>query len=240
MQGLQAVVFSQLVHTNITYRATDDCGNNKDCSFTVRVNPPADPCAGQGGDSDGDGVCDNQDNCDFTANPDQADNDGDGIGNVCDDTPNGDPCANQGGDSDGDGVCDNQDNCDFTANPDQADNDGDGIGNACDDTPNGNGGDCNDVTVSGSDGKVTINNIPSGAKIEISGPATSWAQQVVCEGGNCNTMEMVSNLTAGEYTITAQTFNPYCYNRITVTVTGGGSGGPCDNQGGDSDGGRCL
>jgi len=38
-----------------------------------------DPCAGQGGDSDGDGVCDNQDNCRFNANADQADNDGDGI-----------------------------------------------------------------------------------------------------------------------------------------------------------------
>ena len=40
--------------------------------------PNGDPCANQSGDSDGDGVCDNQDNCDFTANPDQADNDGDG------------------------------------------------------------------------------------------------------------------------------------------------------------------
>ena len=94
------------------------------------------PCDNQGGDSDGDGICDNQDNCKHTSNPDQADNDGDGIGNVCDDTPNG-PCGNQGGDSDGDGVCDNQDNCKNTANPNQADNDGDGIGNVCDDTPNG-------------------------------------------------------------------------------------------------------
>ena len=68
----------------------------------------------------------------------------------------------------------------------------------------GNGGDCNDVTVSGADGKVTINNIPSDAKVEISGPSTGWGQQIVCEG-NCNAMEMVSNLTAGDYTITAQT-----------------------------------
>ena len=47
-------------------------------------------------------------------------------------------------------------------------------------------------------------------KIEISGPSTNWAQELVCEG-NCNAMEMVSNLTAGDYTVTAQSFNPYCY-----------------------------
>ena len=224
--------------TTIRYRATDECGRSKECSFTVRVNPAANPCANNGGDSDGDGVCDDQDNCDFNPNPNQADNDGDGIGNACDDTPNGNPCANNGGDSDGDGVCDDQDNCDFTANPDQADNDGDGIGNVCDSTPNGNGGgaDCNDVTVTGESGKVKISSIPSGAKIEISGPSTGYGQQLVCEGGNCSSMEMVSGLSAGEYNVTIQTFNPYCYNRVTVTVTGGGGGSPCDGQGGDSDG----
>ena len=56
------------------------------------------PCDSQGGDSDGDGICDNQDNCRFTFNPDQADNDGDGQGNACDDTPNG-------GDGGGSGDC---------------------------------------------------------------------------------------------------------------------------------------
>jgi len=156
--------------TTIRYRAIDECGRSQSCSFTVTVNSGGslEPCANRGGDSDGDGVCDNDDNCRFTSNPNQADNDGDGIGNVCDATPNGNPCANQGGDSDGDGICDNQDNCDFNFNPDQADNDGDGIGNACDDTPNGGGGggglDCNAAAVSGSDGKVTISNIASDAK----------------------------------------------------------------------------
>jgi hypothetical protein len=35
-------------------------------------------------DSDGDGVCDADDNCPLTPNPDQADSDGDGIGDACD------------------------------------------------------------------------------------------------------------------------------------------------------------
>lgn len=84
-------------------------------------------------DSDGDGVADGQDNCPNNANTDQADNDNDGIGNVCDATPDGDPIADQ----DSDGIADNVDNCPAVANSDQADNDNDGIGNVCDSTPDG-------------------------------------------------------------------------------------------------------
>ena len=42
------------------------------------------PCDGQGGDSDGDGICNNNDNCPNNANANQADSDGDGIGDACD------------------------------------------------------------------------------------------------------------------------------------------------------------
>ncbi len=57
-------------------------------------------------DTDGDGVCDSDDNCPATANPNQADADGDGVGDACD-------------------------NCRDVANPDQRDTDGDGVGDAC-------------------------------------------------------------------------------------------------------------
>ena len=71
-------------------------------------------------DTDGDGIADNVDNCPNAANPDQADLDSDGIGDVCDD------------DIDGDGILNVDDNCPNAANPDQKDWDSDGIGDVCD------------------------------------------------------------------------------------------------------------
>ncbi|MCA9524891.1 MAG: thrombospondin type 3 repeat-containing protein, partial [Myxococcales bacterium] len=77
-------------------------------------------------DTDGDGIDDGDDNCPEAANPDQADLDGDGIGDACDD-------------GDGDGVVDGDDNCADIANPDQSDVDGDGQGDACDEEDDGDG-----------------------------------------------------------------------------------------------------
>lgn len=78
-----------------------------------------------GCDSDKDGLqgpgdeCSNIDNCPWDFNPDQADADGDGIGDVCEP------------DSDGDGLIDDLDNCPFIANPNQLDSNDDGVGDAC-------------------------------------------------------------------------------------------------------------
>lgn len=90
---------------------------------------PADSIADAGeNDADDDGVPNRIDNCPVQPNADQADIDGNGQGDVCDDGTI---------DLDRDGAFDRfADNCPGTRNPEQADNDGDGIGNACDhDTP---------------------------------------------------------------------------------------------------------
>jgi hypothetical protein len=72
-------------------------------------------------DGDSDGVLDDSDNCPSTPNPDQADLDGDNIGDACD------------SDVDGDSIENTSDNCPVVANSDQLDADGDLIGDACDD-----------------------------------------------------------------------------------------------------------
>lgn len=118
---------------------------------------------GFGNDQDLDGIPDEADNCPFTPNTDQADDDGNGIGDACEgdndgdgipdefdncpDFPNPDQADSDGdgigdvcdGDSDGDGVPDATDNCPIVSNPDQTDTDGDGVGDACDGDFDGDG-----------------------------------------------------------------------------------------------------
>lgn len=139
--------------------AMDDDGDG----LTDLEDPDCEGVQGGGGsgdpDQDADSVPDAYDNCPATFNPEQQDQDGDGIGDVCDpDTdadrdgvPNasdncplvsnpaqtdtdgdgvGDACETAI-DTDGDGVPDDDDNCPEVENPDQTDTDGDGVGDAC-------------------------------------------------------------------------------------------------------------
>lgn len=88
-------------------------------------------------DADSDGRPDSSDNCPSTANPNQANKDADGHGDICD------PCTDT--DADGFGnpgypanTC-NPDNCPATENSNQEDLDTDGIGDVCDPPACGNG-----------------------------------------------------------------------------------------------------
>ena len=72
-------------------------------------------------DEDEDEVPDQLDNCPETANADQEDSDGDGVGDACQAEP----------DSDEDGVPNETDNCPEDVNPLQEDEDENGVGDAC-------------------------------------------------------------------------------------------------------------
>jgi hypothetical protein len=106
-------------------------------------------------DGDSDGISNSCDNCPNVSNANQADTDGDGLGDACDPDIDNDgvanasdncptvPNANQADvnhngigdaceDSDGDGVLDGLDNCPSISNATQADVDHDGVGDPCD------------------------------------------------------------------------------------------------------------
>ncbi|MDG1113559.1 MAG: Ig-like domain-containing protein, partial [Pseudomonadales bacterium] len=136
----------------------DGIGNNQDDDDDgdgVSDSDDVDPLnAGQSilADLDGDGVTDGLDNCVAVANPDQADNESDGIGDPCDNDDDNDGLADLDDpnpfspdgtvgsvDTDQDGVRDASDNCPLNPNPSQFDIDQDDQGDVCDDDADGDG-----------------------------------------------------------------------------------------------------
>lgn len=124
-------------------------------------------------DGDGDRIPDVLDNCPAVPNADQADNDGDGRGDVCD------------GDDDEDGVGDRDDNCPLDANPGQEDYEGDGVGDVCDDD------DGNDGVDDGVDACPLSDLSPT---VVIDGCDSGVANLQV--GGGCNISDEVAAIAA--------------------------------------------
>lgn len=118
--GLESGSIFPLGETTVTYQVKDLSGNSAECSFTVMLTSTQ-------GDSDGDGIINDCDNCPTTPNFEQTDEDQDGVGDECEACPGGDDTI----DTDGDEIPDACDNCPDKKNEDQADSDGNGIGDAC-------------------------------------------------------------------------------------------------------------
>ncbi len=109
------------------------CGRIHNVNMSVQTACP---------DSDGDSVCDANDEC--PGSDDNLDSDGDGTANGCDACPN-----DADNDIDSDTVCGDIDNCPADSNFNQADFDNDGLGDVCDPDDDNDGfseneGDCDD------------------------------------------------------------------------------------------------
>ena len=154
-----AVAQAAFWHMAGAFTATDLC-TVRNAYFAVGLGDGDADCDGVENspdtDADNDYAPDTTDNCPFVSNSLQYDDDGDGLGDACDDDIDGDTIlndhpdnckyvsnANQADwnsdgvgdmcdDSDGDAVIDYYDNCRDVANNDQADNEGDGAGDVCD------------------------------------------------------------------------------------------------------------
>ncbi|MDH3254142.1 MAG: family 16 glycosylhydrolase [Acidobacteriota bacterium] len=125
-------------------------------------------------DGDGDRIPNVLDNCPTVSNAAQADNDGDGRGDVCD------------GDDDDDGIADSDDNCPLDANAGQEDYENDGLGDACDPDDDNDGilDDDDFCALSDLSPTVTIDSCDSGVP------------NLMVDDG-CNVVDAVSAFAAG-------------------------------------------
>ena len=135
-----------------------------------------DDCASKGGDADGDGICDDDDDCI------------NGVGTGCN-PGGGDDCASNGGDADEDGICDNEDDC------------VNGVGSGC--NPGG-GEDCDETAYM--QGGIRFSEIQGGPGrwgwIEDFDIATDNGNSYNIYAGASNQYNLNDNTRIGDVTIT--------------------------------------
>jgi hypothetical protein len=101
-----------------------ECDSDADCHDALSCKLDTGECVEPDPDADGDGIFDIDDNCPDTANADQADQDEDGLGDLCDDDADGDGDLN---DSDCDDLDPSRFHGQFEICDDAIDNDCDGL-----------------------------------------------------------------------------------------------------------------
>ena len=196
-------ITADLEEDQVVYLIVDALFKNADSEFTLSVE-----CETEFIDSDSDGREDNNDNCPMDANADQADNDGDDLGDVCD------------GDDDNDGVLDELDcapldasiavtigdvcndgdpnttddkinsNCECVGT-DSADRDGDGVANASDNCPDDSNQDQVDTDNDGEGDVCDVDDDGDGVMDAVDcfplDSTRSFKVGDVCDDGNANT-----------------------------------------------------
>jgi len=98
--------------------------------------------------------------------------------------------------------------------------------------------DCDAVDFVGTNGQITLNNLTAiSEKIEYFGASTNWETVIVCDG-NCETNQVISDLSAGTYIVKLLMIGEagaLCYREEEVVVIQN-SGNNCGGLGGDADG----